>query len=81
MHPVGFYLCKLYKREMHGENSLANAEDAGFDPGLWGKILQRREWQHTPSILALGNPWTEEVGGLPSMRWQVKLTSATHTAT
>ena len=41
----------------------------GFDPYFpWvGKILWRRQWQPTPSILAWRIPWTEEPDGLQSM--------------
>ena len=30
----------------------------------------KRKWQSTPVILAWEIPWTEEPGGLQSMRWQ-----------
>ena len=38
-----------------------------FDPWV-GKIPWRRAWQPTPSILAWSIPWTEEPGGLWSIR-------------
>ena len=39
----------------------------GFDP--W--VGKRRAWQPTPVFLPSESPWTEELGGLQSMRSQV----------
>ena len=54
------------------KNPLANAadtEDHGFD--LWiEKIPWRRNWQPTPIFLPGKIPWTEEPGGLQSIRSQ-----------
>ena len=41
----------------------------GFDPWI-RKIPWRRKWQPTSAILAWEIPWTEEPGGLQSMRLQ-----------
>ena len=41
----------------------------GFDPWV-GKIPWRRAWQPTPVFLPGESPWTEEPGGLQSMRLQ-----------
>ena len=41
----------------------------GFDPWV-GKVFWRRAWQPTPVILPGESPWTEEPGGLRSMRLQ-----------
>ena len=52
-----------------------------FDPWV-GKIPWRRTWQPTPVFLAWTIPWTDEPGGLQSMRLQrVRHSEATeHTA-
>ena len=42
----------------------------GFNPWV-GKILWRREWQPTPVFLPGESAWTEEPGGLHSMRLQI----------
>ena len=47
-----------------GKESAYNVEDVGLTPGLG--ILWRRAWQPTPVSL----PWTEEPGGLQSIRSQ-----------
>ena len=41
----------------------------GFDPWV-GKIPWRRAWQPIPVFLPGDSPWTEEPGGLQSMRLQ-----------
>ena len=41
----------------------------GFNPWI-RKIPWRRAWQPTPVFLPGESPWTEEPGGLQSMRWQ-----------
>ena len=48
------------------KNLPANTERCRFNPWV-GKILWRREWQ---PVLAWKIPWTEEPGGLQSMRSQ-----------
>ena len=56
------------------KNLPANAGDASSNPWV-GKIPWRRKWQPTPVLLAWRIPWTEEPGGLQSMRdaesWQL----------
>ena len=42
---------------------------SGFDP-WFGKISWRRAWQPTPLLLPGESPWTEEPGGLQSVRSQ-----------
>ena len=54
------------------KNWPANAEDVksrGFDPWV-GKVPWRRAWQPTPVFLPRESPWTEDPGGLQSMRSQ-----------
>ena len=46
-----------------------NAGDPGSIPGS-GRFLWRRAWQPTPILLPGESPWTEEPGGLQSMRPQ-----------
>ena len=41
-----------------------------FDPWV-GKIPWGRAWQHTPVFLPGESPWTEEAGGLQSIRLQI----------
>ena len=41
----------------------------GFDPWV-GKIPWRRAWQPTPVLLPGESPWTEEPGGLQSIKSQ-----------
>ena len=63
----------LYKRSfLVGsvvKNLPANAGDVGFDPWV-GKIPLEKEMATLPGILAWEIPWTEEPGGLQSMRLQ-----------
>ena len=53
----------------------------GFDPWV-GKIPWRRAWPPTPVFLPGESPWTEEPGGLQSMRLQRarhdRVTKSTH---
>ena len=44
-------------------------ESAGFDPWI-GKMPWRRAWQPTPVFLPGESPWTEEPGGLQSVKLQ-----------
>ena len=49
-----------------GKESACNTEDLGLIPGS-GRFRERGKATHS-SILAWRIPWTEEPGGLPSMR-------------
>ena len=54
------------------KNPLVKAGDVrecGFEPWVW-KIPWRRAWQPIPVFLPGESPWTEEPGGLQSMRSQ-----------
>ena len=52
----------------------------GFYPWV-PKILWRRAWQLSSSILAWKITWTEEPSGLQSMRWQSQTQLGEHTHT
>ena len=67
-----------------GKESAYNAGDMGSIPGL-GRSPWRRAWLPTPVFLPGESPWTEEPGGLQSMRsqrvshdWTTKLGTALH---
>ena len=51
-----------------GKESACNAGDQGLIPG-WGRTLVK-EMATCSGILAWRIPWTDDPGGLPSMRWQ-----------
>ena len=51
-----------------GKESTYNVGDVGLIPGLG--LLWRRAWQPTPVFLPGELPWTEEHGGLQSIRLQ-----------
>ena len=56
-----------------GKESAGYVGDLGWRPGFdpWvGKIPWRRAWQPIPVFLPGESPWTEEPGGLQSMRSQ-----------
>ena len=50
----------------NGKESSCQYRRCRFDPWV-GKILWRKRWQPTPSIVTWKIPWTEEPGGLQSM--------------
>ena len=53
---------------LSGKESTCSAGDVGFDPG-WGRSSGEEVATYS-SILAWETPWTEEPGGLQSMRSQ-----------
>ena len=64
------------------KESACNVGDLGLIPGLWRSSL-RRAWQPTPVFLPGEFPWTEDPGGLQSMRlktvghnWAIKQSRA-----
>ena len=62
---VGHDCYKGFPSGSDGKESAYNVGDPGSIPGL-ERPPWRREWQPTP-VFCLGNPWTEEPGGLQSM--------------
>ena len=52
-----------------GEMNCRRLKSCGFHTWV-GKISWRRTWQPTPVYLPGESPWTEEPGGLQSMRLQ-----------
>ena len=64
-----------------GKESACNIGDLGLIPALnsWvGKIPWRRAWQPPPVFLPGESPWTEEPGGLQSMRLDMTEQLITH---
>ena len=58
-------ICGL-PRWLNGTDSACQCRRNGFNPWV-GKIPCSRKWQPTPVFL-LEIPWTEEAGGIHSMR-------------
>ena len=67
---------KIYR---DGKESTCNVQDLGLIPGL-GRHPWRRAWQSTPVFLPGEPPYTEEPGGLQSMRSQRDTTEQLSTA-